>query len=64
MRWGPRWGLRLGGTNMTYRVVAAPKNGQKRALLASVANSETHRKIQFPKTPVWGSYFILFHCQQ
>ena len=54
----------LGGTNLTYRVVGAPKNGQKVSLLALVANSETHRKIQFPKTPVWGSYFILFHCQQ
>ena len=54
----------LGGTNLTYRVVGAPKNGQKVSLLALVANSETRRKIQFPKTPVWGSYFILFHCQQ
>ena len=48
----------LGGTNLTYRVVGAPKNGQNISLLA------TRRKIQFPKTPVWGSYFILFNCQQ
>ena len=54
----------LGGTNLTLRADGDPKNGQKVSLLASVANSETHRKIQFPKTPVWGSYFILFHCQQ
>ena len=55
---------RLGGTNLTLRADQDPKNGQKVSLLASMASSETHRKIQFPKTPVWGSYFILFHCQQ
>ena len=61
---GLLWDQKLGGTNLTYRVVGAPKNGQKVSLLALVANSETHRKNQFPKTRVWGSYFILFHCQQ
>ena len=53
----------LGGTSLTLRADQDPQNGQKVSLLASVANSETHRKFQFPKTPVWGSYFILFHGQ-
>ena len=37
--------VELGGTNLTYRVVGAPKNGQKVSLLALVANSETRKKI-------------------
>ena len=49
--------------NLALRADGDPKNGQKVSLLAPVANSETHRKIRFPKTPVWGSYFTLFHCQ-
>ena len=58
-----RLGPGLGGTNLTLRADGDPKNGQKVSLLASVANSETHKKIQFPKPQVWGSYFTLFQCQ-
>ena len=54
----------LGGTNLTSRADGDPENGQKVSLLACVASSETHIKIQFPKTALWGPYFIMFHCQQ
>ena len=57
-------GHSLGGTNLTSRADGDHENGQKVSLLACVANSETHIKIQFPKTALWGPYFIMFHCQQ
>ena len=56
--------IQLGGTNLTSRAGGDPENGQKVSLLACVANNETHIKIQFPKTALWGPYFIMFHCQQ
>ena len=54
----------LGGTNLTSRADGDHENGQKVSLLACVANSETHIKIQFPKTALWGPYFAMFHCQR
>ena len=41
-----------------------PQKRAKSFMLACVANSETHIKIQFPKTAPWGPYFTMFHCQQ
>ena len=47
----------VGGTNLTSRAGADPENGQKVSLLACVANSETHIKIQFPEIALWGGIF-------
>ena len=41
-----------------------PENGQKVSLLACVANSETDIKIPFPRTALWGPYFIMCHFQK
>ena len=54
----------LGVQTLTSRAGGDPENGQNVSLLACVANSETHIKIQFPKTVLWGPYFINFHWQQ
>ena len=48
----------LGGTNLTLRADGDPKNGQKISLLASVANSETHRKNSISQNPSVG---LIFH---
>ena len=57
-------GMGLGGTNPTSEAGGDPENGENVSPLPCATNSETHIKIQFPKTARWGPYFIMFHRQQ